>query len=177
MQQWLEPSPLLDAKTTPTSAQELPAEPQAEPSAWLLQVLLVEASPRKLQHTSDLLSHWKIVPTTACNGAQALALACEIRFDLILMDIAMPVMDGLQATQQIRQVESKHPERVRTHIVACTTGWLLRNKVFLARVGFDEAINKPCHAGEMNACIRRWSFGSKPAAPYDPGEFRIQSAV
>ena len=158
MQPWLETSSLLDARTTPTSAQDFPAAPTAESRARRLQVLLVDDSPKQLQHASDLLSLWKIVPTTAGDGAQALALACERRFDIILMDVAMPVMDGLQATQRIRQVEREHPGRPRTPIVACTTSWLLRNKVLLARVGFDEAINNPCSAEEMNACLRRWSL-------------------
>jgi CheY-like chemotaxis protein len=112
----------------------------------------------ELQNAGDLLSHWGIVPKTACNGAEALALASERQFDFILMDIAMPVMDGLEATWRIRQLEIEHADRPRTPIVAYTTGWLLSETVLLARVGFDEAINKPCGVDEMEACLRRRSF-------------------
>jgi CheY-like chemotaxis protein len=117
-----------------------------------------------LQDAGELLSHWGIVPTTACNGAQALALVSERRFDIILMDIAMPVMDGLEAAQRIRQLEIEHPERPRTPIVAYTTGWLLADTTLLSRVGFDEAIKKPCSADQMKACLRRWSL-STPVLP------------
>ena len=130
-------------------------------TASLLQVLLVDDSPTNLQNTGDLLSQWGIVPTTACNGAEALALASERQFDIIVMDVAMPIMDGLEATQLIRQLEIEHPERPRTPIVAYTTGWLLADTGLLAQVGFDEANDKPCSADQLKACLRRWSL-TKP---------------
>jgi CheY-like chemotaxis protein len=68
----------------------------------------------------------------------------------------MPVMDGLEATQRIRQRETEHPERPRTPIVAYTTGRLLADTVLLDRVGFNDAIKKPCTADHMEACLRRW---------------------
>jgi CheY-like chemotaxis protein len=111
-----------------------------------------------LQNTGELLSHWGMVATTARNGAEALALASERQFDIIVMDIAMPVMDGLEATRRIRQLEIEHPERPHTPIVAYTTGWLLADTALLARVGFDEAINKPSDADQLKACLRRWSL-------------------
>lgn len=123
-----------------------------------LQVLVVDDSPLNLQDTGDLLSQWGIVPATACNGEEALTLASERQFDIILMDVAMPVMDGLEATRRIRQLEIEQPERPHTPIVAYTTGWLLADAVLLARVGFDEAIKKPCGADQMRACLRRWGL-------------------
>jgi CheY-like chemotaxis protein len=134
-----------------------------------LQVLLVDDSPANLHDGSQLLSQWGIVPTVAGDGAQALELASERQFDLIMMDISMPVMDGMEATLRIRQLETAHPERRRTPIVAYTSGALLADKTLQVRVGFDEAINKPCGADLMAACLRRWCPTTAALLPSQPG--------
>jgi CheY-like chemotaxis protein len=85
-----------------------------------------------------------------------LALASERHFDLVLMDVTMPVMDGLEATKRIRQLEIEHPERPHIPIVAYTSGRLLADKLLQVGAGFDEAIRKPCSAEQMGACLRRW---------------------
>jgi CheY-like chemotaxis protein len=104
----------------------------------------------------------------AGDGAQALALASERPFDLIMMDIAMPVMDGMEATLRIRQLETAHPERRRTPIVAYTSGKLLADRTLQVRVGFDEAISKPCSAEQMEACLRRWCPTTAAPLPSRP---------
>jgi CheY-like chemotaxis protein len=124
-------------------------------TASVLQVLVVDDEPGNLQDAIDLLSQFDITPATACNGSKALALAGERQFDLILMDISMPEMDGLQAAHRIRQFESEHPERPRTTLVAYTTGRLLEDKALQAHAGFDEAMKKPCSAPQMQACLHR----------------------
>jgi CheY-like chemotaxis protein len=122
-----------------------------------LQVLIADDAFDHLQNTVDLLSRWGIATTTACNGAEALALASERHFDMILMDIDMPVMNGLQFTQRIRRLEIEQPERARTSIVAYTSGRLLMAGTSLqVRMGFDEVIKKPSSAPQMEACLRRW---------------------
>jgi CheY-like chemotaxis protein len=146
---------------TPASAPLHP--PPLLTTAPALQVLLVDDSPANLHDGRELLAQWGIVPTMAGDGAQALALASERQFDIIMMDISMPVMDGMEATLRIRQLETAHPERRRTPIVAYTSGKLLKDKTLQVRVGFDEAISKPCGADLMAACLRRWCV--KTAAP------------
>jgi CheY-like chemotaxis protein len=121
----------------------------------VLEVLVVDDSPLNLLAAIDLLSHFGITPITACNGAEALALAQGRPFDLILMDVSMPIMDGLEAAQQLRQREIENPERPRTTIVAYTSGKLLEDRALQVRAGFDGAIRKPCSAPEMEACLLR----------------------
>jgi CheY-like chemotaxis protein len=127
-----------------------------------LRIMVADDLPDILQSTADHLSQWRIIPTTASNGAEALALATEQPFDLILMDIAMPVMDGLEATQKIRHMEAAHPHRARTPIVAYTSGVLLWDTALQERVGFDEVLRKPANAKQLQACILRCT-GSKAA--------------
>jgi CheY-like chemotaxis protein len=124
-------------------------------TASVLQVLVVDDEPGNVQDAIELLSQFDITPATACNGSEALALAGERQFDLILMDISMPEMDGLQAAHEIRQFESEHPGRPRTTLVAYTTGMLLEDKALQDHAGFDEAMKKPCSAPQMQACLHR----------------------
>jgi CheY-like chemotaxis protein len=123
--------------------------------APILQVMVVDDEPGNLRDAIELLSQFDITPATACNGSEALALASERPFDLILMDISMPEMDGLQAAHQIRRFESEHPGRPRTTLVAYTTGRLLEDKALQAHAGFDEAMKKPCSTPQMQACLHR----------------------
>jgi CheY-like chemotaxis protein len=139
--------------------------------ATALQVLLVDDSPSNRREACDLVSQWGIVPTTACDGVQAVALASTRHFDIIFMDISMPVMDGLQATQCIRQLECDHADWPRTPIIAYTSGDFLSDRALQVRGGFDESIKKPCSAGAMEACLLRWCltpvlppFASRDAA-------------
>jgi len=145
-------------------------------ATWDLRVLVVDDEPMNLQDAVDLLSHWGIVPAIAHNGAEALALAGNQHFDLILMDITMPVMSGLEATQEIRQIEIDHPERQRTPIVAYTSGTLLRDIALQARVGFDEAIKKPGSVIQIEACLRRLCLAGPdlPILPRDGATLHAQ---
>ena len=79
----------------------------------------------------------------ATNGRQVLEIVEKIRPDLILMDIQMPVMDGLEATQRIRELEASIDAKVPVPIVALTAGVLSeqKNKCFAA--GMNEFLAKP----------------------------------
>jgi len=92
----------------------------------------------------------------ASDGAQALALVDRLEFDIIFMDISMPVMDGLEATARIRAHELDDPRRRRVPIVAHSSGALLRDDALMRRIGFDDVLIKPCLAQTMAMCLRRW---------------------
>lgn len=144
--------PALDASVT-SAPFDTQSNLQGKRTASALQVLVVDDVPGNLQHSVGLLSHFGIAPTTACNGADALALARGRHFDLILMDICMPVMDGMEATQQIRLEEMNRVGRPRAKIVAYTSGKLPADMALLARLGFDEAMQKPINVPQMDALV------------------------
>lgn len=87
---------------------------------------------------------------TACNGEEAVAFALRARPDLILMDIAMPELDGMGATRRIRS----HPELRGTPIVAITAFQTdgFRRAAFDA--GFDGYLTKPIDFTQLNKLIQ-----------------------
>lgn len=118
-----------------------------------LQVLVVDDNPANLADACGLLQPWGITPMLAADGAEAVALARQRSFDLILMDLQMPVLDGLGATRQIRVFE--HEQRSTRVPVLAYTSYALDNDV-LRDCGVDGVLEKPCSAGELQDCLRRW---------------------
>jgi CheY-like chemotaxis protein len=103
-----------------------------------------------------LLSHWPIDVVLAADGAEAARLATGSAFDLVLMDLQMPVMDGYAATRLIRQFESEHPLRRRTPVVAYTTSSGAAFEARLRESGIDASLPKPPEPQEMCAALRTW---------------------
>ncbi|EHQ53756.1 signal transduction histidine kinase [Ectothiorhodospira sp. PHS-1] len=97
--------------------------------------------------------------TTAGNGEQAVALALENTYDLILMDCQMPVMSGLEATRHIR---SGQPEAQHTPIVALTAAVMKEDVRNLALAGMDDHLSKPYTRNELKRLLERWLGGGVP---------------
>jgi CheY-like chemotaxis protein len=111
---------------------------------------------------SAALMRWRIVPTLACNGAVAAELAARQPFDIVLMDMQMPVMDGVVATATIRQFEREHRVHPAVPIVAYTALDLGTDLARLARVGLSAVLPKPCSPGTLHSCLAQWCPGRLP---------------
>lgn len=118
--------------------------------------MLVDDSRTNRMLVSAVLMRWGIVPTMACNGEQAVRQAEQCEFDLVLMDILMPVMDGVVATAKIRQFEREHPARASVPIVAYTSLDLGTDSARWARVGLTAVLPKPCSATSLQSCLAQW---------------------
>lgn len=116
-------------------------------------VLVVDDNPSHLAFADDLLRSLGITPTLAEDGAEAVALAGERTFDLILMDLQMPVQDGLAATKRIRAAEHER-SAARVPVLAYTSYALDRN--LLRDCGLDGVLEKPCSAQALEGCLLRW---------------------
>jgi CheY-like chemotaxis protein len=153
------------SRSAPDAARhKLPVAAAARPeqhrstSPWgptSLRVLIVDDCSDHRSRTRELLAQFGIEPTMACNGAQAVELASGQTFDIIFMDLAMPVMDGFAATLNIRRLETEQPQRPYVPVIAYTSGSLPSDEL-LRRIGFDHALKKPCSADTMQACLQRW---------------------
>lgn len=81
----------------------------------------------------------------ATNGQIALQQWEEYQPHLIMMDIRMPIMDGIKATELIREKEQNIPNNVPTKIIALTASVFEENKQLILSSGFDDFIGKPCN--------------------------------
>lgn len=131
-------------------AQELRNTTPTEPSpAYLdLQVLAAEDNPTNQLVLKSLLHHAGIAPTVVSDGLQALAAVKAQRFDVILMDVQMPHMNGLDATREIRRFErdnGRHP----TPIIALTANALAHQIESYLEAGMDAVVTKPIKVADL----------------------------
>lgn len=94
--------------------------------------------------------------TTASNGREALAAAQANTFDLILMDIQMPEMDGVSAAAAIRALPGLHGG---APIVAVTANAMVGDRERYLAAGFDDYLAKPLHLDQLQEVISRWTDG------------------
>ncbi len=98
----------------------------------------------------------------ANNGQEAVERWKEDRFDLILMDMQMPVMGGLDASKMIRQLEQQSPERQRTSIYALTASALASEQQEAMAVGLDGYLTKPINRQVLYEVLNQ--LAAQPAA-------------
>jgi signal transduction histidine kinase/ActR/RegA family two-component response regulator len=97
------------------------------------------------------------------DGAAACSAAARTRYDMILMDCHMPVMDGFEATRRIRDDEA-HRHAARTPIVALTADALAGDRERCLDAGMDDYITKPVSGATLAGAVERWT-GRKTAPP------------
>jgi CheY-like chemotaxis protein len=132
-------------------------------------VLVVDDDPFNQLVAAQRLSLMGIKPLLASDGAEAVALACGLQLDLILMDLKMPVLDGFAATAQIRCFELEHSRR-RVPVVAHTSTLVCGDLTRLRDSGFDAVLEKPAGARAMRDCVMRWCPVDHSVAPALTGQ-------
>ncbi|WP_417910197.1 PAS domain S-box protein [Candidatus Electronema sp. PJ] len=164
-------------------------EEKVNPMARQLDILLVEDNPANQQLAVILLVKQGHQVTVASSGAEALVCLSKHCYDLIFMDMQMPVMDGLTATRHIRKIEQGLPtdlppelaeitERLRErllgghlHIIAVTANALQEDRQQCLDAGMDEYLSKPYKKISMLRVLQQFDQGSpaplgeQPEAP------------
>lgn len=112
-----------------------------------LKILIAEDNEMNTLLMKKLLATWEIAPHFANNGVEAVAAFEHHDFDLVLMDIHMPIMDGYEAAISIRRL--KDEKKAKVPIIALTASVALdvRNKV--AAAGIDDFMSKPFNTAEL----------------------------
>jgi len=87
--------------------------------------------------------------TVANNGLEALELIKVKRFDIILMDVQMPVMGGFEATANIREWERAQPDQQRTPIIALTAHAMVGDREKCIQAQMDEYLSKPLKQNQL----------------------------
>jgi signal transduction histidine kinase/CheY-like chemotaxis protein len=114
----------------------------AEPLDGARRVLLVDDLPINRKLASRLLQSMGHQVVEAADGQEALDALAREDFDLVLMDMQMPVMDGLQATRAWREREARE-QRVRTPVVAMTANAMDEDRDRCLEAGMDAHLSKP----------------------------------
>ncbi len=124
-------------------------------------ILVVEDNRINQKVLSHQLINLGYAIEVAENGAEAVAKVKNRRYDLIFMDVQMPVMDGFQATQEIRNLGE---DSSSIPIVAVTANAFQseRDKCFSS--GMDDYLTKPVDKDRLREAVRRWARGARSDA-------------
>ncbi|MGO8788290.1 MAG: response regulator, partial [Terriglobia bacterium] len=130
-----------------------------------VQILLVEDNAVNQQLAVRLLEKRGHIVTVASNGSEALALLTRTRFDVALMDVQMPVMDGFEATAAIRKAETSSGNHLP--IIAMTAHAMEGDRERCMAAGMDAYISKPIQRDELIEMVER--IGDSASHPKDIG--------
>jgi len=122
------------------------------------EILLAEDNPVNQKLAMHLLERRGYRLTLAVNGRQAVAAAAERRFAAILMDMQMPEMGGIEATQEIRAMEQARGVPP-TPIIAMTANAMQGDRERCLAAGMDDYLAKPIKADQLFDCLGRWVRG------------------
>jgi signal transduction histidine kinase/ActR/RegA family two-component response regulator len=114
-----------------------------------LRVLLADDHPINQRVVQLILEPFGVDLTTVENGAEAVEAFQGNRFDLVLMDMQMPVMDGLAATRALRRHEAEEPDRPRTAIVMLSANAMRQHRLDSEAAGADLHLPKPVTAARL----------------------------
>ena len=129
-------------------------------------LLVVEDNEINRQIVQELLGSVGLAVECAENGAEALERLESAPYDLVLMDLQMPVMDGFEATRRIRAQE----EHAELPIVAMTAHAMAEERERCLNVGMNDHLAKPIEIDELHAALLRWipprtAAEAEPTAP------------
>lgn len=147
------------------------------PAIASCRILVAEDNPVNQRLILRVLEKQGHRPVLAATGTEALAAALAGGFDLILMDVQMPQMDGLEATGRIREAEQQSGRHVP--IVAMTAHAMKGDRERCLAAGMDGYIAKPIAAGELAVLIASLVAAPEPAAasPTPLGSFDRSAAM
>ena len=134
-------------------------------SARALQVLVAEDHPVNRQYMAALLENLGHDAHFCVNGVEAVQAARERNFDLVLMDLQMPELDGLGATRAIRALQD--PTRSTVPIVALTADAFDETRERCLIAGMNDFLTKPVSPQKLATSLRRL-FGTATGAPAGP---------
>jgi signal transduction histidine kinase/CheY-like chemotaxis protein len=134
-----------------------PAEPARPVQTRSLRLLLVEDNPVNQLLATRVLEKQGHQVVAVANGQEAIEISNRDRFDAVLMDVQMPVVDGLTATRQIREREKL--TGVHLPIIALTARAMDEDQSICAAAGMDAFLSKPIQASQLLALLN--SLASK----------------
>ncbi len=132
-----------------------------------LRILIVDDDPSNRLVATQMLKQFAVAATTACDGAEAVETASKFAFDLILMDMRMPRMDGLQATRARRM---RGGRLAAVPIIAFTANAFADDVAACRDAGMDDFIAKPVRKRDLVATILQALDRAPPEGPLEEPE-------
>ncbi|WP_319243645.1 response regulator [uncultured Propionivibrio sp.] len=158
------PSVLFDALVSMQQKESVP-RPSAEGSSGLrgfgletvcgASILLVEDNEINQQVAREFLEKNGFLVTVASDGRQAVEQVAHGAFDLVLMDLHMPIMDGFEATQRIRAL----PQGARLPVIAMTAAAMAQDRRDSLNAGMNDHIAKPVEPKNLAETLLKWLSG------------------
>jgi len=133
-------------------------------------VLLVEDNVVNQKVAARFLERMGCTVQIAEHGAEGVAAFHEESFDIVFMDLQMPVMDGLTATQKVRELESADPKRRRTPIVALTANAMRSDQERCEAAGMDGYLTKPIEIERLRDTLIKFGLIAVEEMPRSWGE-------
>ncbi|MBD1829377.1 PAS domain S-box protein [Microcoleus vaginatus GB1-A2] len=140
-----------------------------------LKILLVEDTPINQKVGLNQLRVLGCAADVANNGAEALSMIALKKYDIVLMDCQMPVLDGYEATLELRRLEaanaaSSMESHHKTVVVAMTASALKGDREKCLAAGMDDYISKPISIEKLKSVLENWSAQLKIESPKFNGE-------
>lgn len=150
--------------TSPPGGPLLTPTPSSFPSTGTARrrILVAEDNPVNLQVTLALLRRDGHAVDSVSNGLEAVNAVAALPYDLVLMDVQMPEMDGLAATRAIRRMGGA---AARIPIVAMTANAMEGDQATCLAAGMDDYLPKPIAADQLLRAVARWSGFPKGSGP------------
>jgi signal transduction histidine kinase/FixJ family two-component response regulator len=139
-----------------------------------MKILMVEDNAMNRKYLGTLLERWKIDYDYAINGKEALPLVHEKKYDIILMDIQMPIMDGYETTLAIRNTHNKNQY---TPVVALTASAMNNQKSQAFDVGMNDYLSKPFTPSQLLEKLQLFCTDAEANVENKVSESRYLSAL
>jgi signal transduction histidine kinase/DNA-binding response OmpR family regulator len=146
------------SKTLP----DIPSQPEEFPELAGTKILVVEDNEINQEVTQGLIELTGAKVDLASNGEEAIACLRKRRYDIVLMDIQMPVMDGLEATRKIRKSRAKYRDTI---IIAMTAQAMKDDYEKSKKAGLNDHVTKPIDPQVLYSTLSKWI---KPVDRGDP---------
>jgi CheY-like chemotaxis protein len=118
-----------------------------------MKILVAEDNPVNQKLILSILKKLGYIATLAENGALAYEAATKENFDIIIMDLQMPVMDGLDASRKIKSSDAINPKPI---IIALTANAMTGDKERCLEAGMDDYMTKPIQIKVLEENIKKW---------------------